>query len=47
MPASYCHLAQHIVFSTRNRTTWLKEPFNVEMHRYMTGIITNLNGVSI
>ncbi|GAB1467984.1 IS200/IS605 family transposase [Candidatus Cloacimonadota bacterium] len=47
MPASYCHLALHIVFSTRNRVTWLKEPLADEMHRYMVGIISNLKGVSI
>ena len=47
MPATYCHLALHIVFSTRNRIPWLKEPLDVDMHKYMTGIIANINGVSI
>jgi len=47
MPATYCHLALHIVFSTRNRTTWLKEPLGMEMHKYLSGIITNLNGLSM
>ncbi|MDY0152707.1 MAG: IS200/IS605 family transposase [Candidatus Cloacimonas sp.] len=47
MPASYCHIALHIVFSTRNRVTWLKEPLDEEMHRYMGGIISNLKGVPI
>ena len=47
MPATYCHLALHIVFSTRNRVPWLREPLDVEMHKYLSGIIKNLNGISI
>ena len=47
MPASYCHLALHIVFSTRDRATWLKEPLAEEMYKYLSGIISNLKGVSI
>jgi REP element-mobilizing transposase RayT len=47
MPATYCHIALHIVFSTRNRIGWLKKPLDAEMHRYMVGIIANLKGMSI
>ena len=47
MPATYCHLALHIVFTTRNRVPWLREPSDVEMHKYLSGIIKSLNGVSI
>jgi len=47
MPATYCHLALHIVFSTRNRIPWLREPLDKDMYKYMTGIISNINGVSI
>ena len=45
MPASYCHLALHIVFSTRNRVAWLKDPYEEQLHKYMVGIIHNLKGV--
>lgn len=47
MPASYCHNALHIVFSTRNRVGWLKEPLGKEMHSYLAGIINNLKGRAI
>ena len=47
MPSSYCHIAMHIVFSTRNRMRWLKGDLKTEMHHYMIGIISNLNGTSI
>ncbi len=47
MPASYCHIALHIVFSTRNRIGWLKEPLKTEMNSYLAGIINNLKGRAI
>jgi REP element-mobilizing transposase RayT len=47
MPATYCHLALHIVFSTRNCIAWLKELLDADMHRYLVGIIANLKGMSI
>ena len=47
MPASFCHLAVHIVFSTKNRKTWLKKPFADEMYGYLNGIIKNLNGIPL
>ena len=45
MPASYCHLAVHIVFSTKNRKTWLKKPLAEEMSAYICSIIINLEGI--
>ena len=47
MPASFCHLAVHIVFSTKNRKTWLKKPLADEMYGYLNGIIKNLNGIPL
>ena len=47
MPDSFCHLATHIVFSTRNRKTWLKQPIRTEMHAYLAGIIKNTGGKTI
>jgi len=47
MPASFCHLAVHIVFTTKNHKTWLKKPLRPQMHAYLAGIINNIGGVSI
>ncbi len=47
MPASFCHVALHIVFSTRNRIGWLKDPFDAEMHSYLAGNINRLKGKAI
>ena len=44
MPASYCFIAMHIVFSTRDRRTWLRDEMAKEMHSYLAGIINNLGG---
>jgi REP element-mobilizing transposase RayT len=47
MPASFCHLAAHIIFTTKNRKTWLKKPLQGIMHAYMGGIINNIGGITI
>jgi len=47
MPASFCHLAVHIVFSTKNRKTWLKKPLAEEMHAYIYGLFINLKGLPL
>ncbi len=47
MPASYCFIAMHIVFSTRDRRTWLRDEMGKEMHSYLAGIIKNLGGKPI
>ncbi len=47
MPASFFHLAVHIVFSTKNRKIWLKKPLAEEMHAYIYGLITNLKGLPL
>ncbi|HOM78857.1 MAG TPA: IS200/IS605 family transposase [Candidatus Cloacimonas acidaminovorans] len=47
MPASFCHIAVHIIFSTKNRKTWLKKPLAEEMYAYLYGIIINLKGIPI
>lgn len=47
MPASFCHLAAHIIFTTKNHKTWLKKPLQPQMHAYLAGIIKNIGGIPI
>ncbi len=47
MPASFCYLAVHIIFTTKNHKTWIKPPLQPSMHAYLAGIINNIGGVSI
>jgi hypothetical protein len=44
MPASFCHLAVHIVFSTKNRKTWLNKPHAEEMSVYIYSLIIYFKG---
>ena len=47
MPASYCHLAVHIIFTTKNHSTWIKKPLQPLIHSYMAGIIEKTGGTPI
>ena len=47
MPASYCHLAVHIIFTTKNHTRWLTKALQPKIHNYISGIINNIGGISI
>ncbi len=47
MPASYCHLAVHIIFSTKERVPWLKPDPRLEMHSYLGGIVNKLTGIPL
>jgi len=47
MPSSLCHLAVHIVFSTKNHKTWIKKPLQGIRHSYLAGIINNTGGKAI
>jgi REP element-mobilizing transposase RayT len=44
MPDSYCFLAVHIVFSTKDRLRFLSSKTAPVMHRYIAGIIKNCEG---
>jgi REP element-mobilizing transposase RayT len=46
MPASYSHLAVHLIFTTKNHKTWIKKPLQPILYAYMAGIIKNLGGSS-
>lgn len=47
MPASYNHLAVHIVFSTKNRYRFLTQDKRESMHKYLAGIINNHKGKTL
>jgi len=47
MPASFCHLAVHIIFTTRNHKRWLTQALQPLVHAYIAGIINSIGGVSI
>jgi putative transposase len=47
MSDSYCHLASHIIFSTKDRHLFLFGDNQTEMHNYIAGIIKNIKGIPI
>ena len=47
MPTSYCHLATHIIFSTKDRYKFLMDSKHLKMNQYIAGIIKNVKGTSI
>ncbi|MDD2229406.1 MAG: IS200/IS605 family transposase [Candidatus Cloacimonetes bacterium] len=44
MATSYCFMAVHIVFSTKERYQFLSGENNEHMHQYLGGIIRNIKG---
>jgi putative transposase len=44
MAKTYTRLLYHIVFSTKNRETWIDPVWRPELHAYMGGIIRNRKG---
>ena len=47
MPATYCSLHYHLVFSTKDRLPMLTEDWHSTMHAYLGGIVKNLKGVPV
>jgi putative transposase len=47
MAGTYTKLYYHIVFSTKNRKPLINEPIETELHKYISGIIRNLEGSCI
>lgn len=43
MAGTYTQIYIHIIFSTQRREKLIKNDFNEELHKYITGIITNKN----
>jgi len=44
MPSSYCPLAVHIIFSTKDRYRWLEENMCGDVFAYINGIIREIKG---
>jgi REP element-mobilizing transposase RayT len=47
MPASYCYLAVHIIFTTKNHKRWLTKTLQPVIHAYISQIINNIGGSTI
>ena len=47
MPASFCHMAVHIIFTTKNHHTWLKKPLQAVMYKYIASTIDHIGGYAI
>jgi REP element-mobilizing transposase RayT len=47
MAGTYSKLYYHIVFSTKNREPFISEAIEDELHKYMCGIIRNIDGKCI
>jgi putative transposase len=47
MAGTYTKLYYHIVFSTKNRKPLINQPIETELHKYISGIIRNLEGSCI
>ncbi|MCA1636200.1 MAG: IS200/IS605 family transposase [Acidobacteria bacterium] len=47
MPHTYTNLLTHIIFSTKDRTPFIKPELKDELHAYMGGIIRELKGTAV
>lgn len=47
MSGTYAKLYYHIVFSTKNRRPLITDRFETELHKYICGIIRNIDGSCI
>lgn len=47
MPATYCSLHYHLIFSTKDRLPVLTNDWRSTMHAYLGGIVKNLQAVPV
>ena len=47
MPQSYVNLLYHVVFSTKERTPLITEPYQPRLYEYIGGTIRGLGGVAL
>jgi putative transposase len=47
MPGTYTKPYYHIVFSTKNRKPLINQPIETDLHKYISGVIRNLEGSCI
>ena len=46
MPSTHLSLHYHLIFSTKGRLPWIKEPWEKRLHSYFGGIIRRLGGIA-
>ena len=47
MPASYCSVLVHVVFSTKNRQPWIRPEIEPELYAYMATICREMDSPSL
>ena len=47
MARTYTKLFYHLVFSTKNRESWISPSVENELHKYIAGIIRHIEGTSL
>lgn len=47
MARTYTKLFYHLVFSTKNRETWITASIEADLHKYIAGIIRHIDGTSL
>ena len=47
MPATYCGLHYHAVFSTKDRYPTITKDWRDNLHAYLGGIVKNLDGIPV
>ena len=47
MPGTYTKLFYHLVFSTKNRQRFITPAIEDELHKYISGILRNIDGVCV
>ncbi|MFO8145603.1 MAG: IS200/IS605 family transposase [Candidatus Syntrophosphaera sp.] len=47
MPSSFCQIAVHIVFSTKEWNPWLISLHREKLNQYISGVISNIKGETI
>jgi putative transposase len=47
VPASYCNLLYHVVFSTLGREPWLSPEVRPRVHQYLGGAIRDEGGIAL
>jgi putative transposase len=47
VPATYCSLHYHVVFSTKDRYRSISDDWRENLHAYLGGIVKNLGGVPV
>jgi putative transposase len=47
MPSTHLSLHYHVVFSTKDRHSWIESGWREDLHRYLGGCVKTLEGVPI